>query len=162
MLSRHKRQKGTAGFSLAEALVALAIAALLASAINRFVSSTRFNARNVREEVALELASDDLLGHLAAGKLVPGRTDGHSGSVTWRLDIAPIVFSANAEVVSEKQPAPAGNSQPATVGSSPETTWSPYYVVAIVKTPSGRSYAVDTIRIVPRRPEGSSEQTDKH
>jgi type II secretory pathway pseudopilin PulG len=180
---------------LVEALVALAIAALLAVVLTRFVSGSRANAQKVREEVALELASNDLLEHLATGKSLPRRIDGRSGRLAWHINIESIPFSANAEVVSEKKPAGASNGQPAT--SSPlasgglsnggqsnsavpspmasallpladlmasaaqanppakesHVVWSPYRVIAVVKAPSGRSYAVDTIRIVPQQPE---------
>ena len=119
MLSKRKRNSGTAGFSLVEALVALAIAALLAAVLTRFVSGTRANAQNVREEIALELASDDLLEHLAIGKSLPGRIDGRSGRLAWHVDIEPIAFSANAEVVSEKKLASASNAQPGAIASSP-------------------------------------------
>jgi hypothetical protein len=43
-------------------------------------------------------------------------------------------------------------SKPATE-EKPTVMWTPYRVVAIINSPSGRSYAVDTIRIAPQQPE---------
>jgi len=94
----------TSGFSLTEALVALAIAAFLAAVLTRFVSSTRANALRVRQEVAMDILSDSLLERLNSRDLQPGRTDGRSGTLRWHIDIAPMTFSAHALSVSQKKP----------------------------------------------------------
>jgi type II secretory pathway pseudopilin PulG len=201
MSTRRKRSSSTAGFSLVEALVALTIASLLAVVLTRFVSGLRANAQKVREEVTLELATEDLLEHLSAGNLSPGRIDGRSGRLAWYIDSKPIAFSANAEVIREKKSAGQGSGQPAIAGtnsvsnddqsnsaaSSPiasallpladlmasaaranppakqsHINWSAYRVLVVVKAPSGRSYTLDTIRIVPQRPEPSKSAQEQH
>jgi hypothetical protein len=94
--------------------------------------------------------------------LRPGRTDGRRGAFAWRIDVAPIPFAAVARIRSEKmapQPAPAKGSDPAAKASAlpasgsipapaaPPQHWVTYRVAIVIEAPSGRTYAVDTIRI---------------
>ena len=168
----------TAGFSLVEALVALAIAAFLAAILTRFVSGTRFNAFKVREEVAMDILSDNLLERFVTRELQPGRTDGRSGALGWHIDITPIAFYARARSVHEKKRATAGGGQANAPGlplmsnnsdkapqaaaqSAPVVTWNPYHITAVINTPSGRSHAVDTIRIAPQQAEQQPAQADQ-
>lgn len=175
-------RNGRAGFSLTEALVALAIAAFLAAVLTRFVSSTRMNALKVREEVVMDILSDSLLERLVGRELQPGRTDGRNGALSWHVDAAPISFYARARSVSQKKPAAASGSRPTTLGltpmpntlgltpmpnqaaakSGPRTAWSPYRVTAVINAPSGHSYAIDTIRIVPQRSEQAPPAAEQH
>lgn len=190
----------TGGFSLTEALVALAIAAFLAAVLTRFMSGTRINAFKVREEVAINVLSDSLLERLVAHDLQPGRTDGRSGSLRWHIDVAPIAYYANARSVAEKrrpasqatpfgqagpmgqsstgqstalgQSNPLGQSTPGgqtgqlglTAGApaKPAAVWSAYHVIAVIRSPSGRSHEIDTIRIVQQRPEQRPAQDEQH
>jgi hypothetical protein len=183
-LSSRKGCNRTAGFSLAEALVALAIAALLVAVLTRFVSGTRANAMKIHDEIALEFASNSLLEHFVAPATVPARMDGRSGSFAWRVDVAPIAFSISPEVVSKEKPA---GDQPKGLGSAaasndltpydvgyglasqtnqanakPKLVWTPYHVTAVVNASSGRNYAIDTIRIVPQKPEPKSTEPEQH
>jgi hypothetical protein len=202
MWSARRGRNEAAGFSLAEALVALAIAAFLAAVLTRFVSGTRWNALKVREEVEMEIMSDDLLERFVARELQPGRTNGRSGALRWQIDIAPITFYARARSVSEKKPTTAGGGQPSALGltavannsneasasagggqasalglaavsnnpdkqlqavaqAQPAVTWNPYHVTAVINPPSGRSHAIDTIRIAPQRAEPRPAQADQ-
>jgi len=195
------KRNETAGFSLTEALVALAIAAFLAAVLTRFASSTRLNAFKVREEIAMDVLSDSLLERVVVRGLQPGRTDGRSGALAWHLDVAPVVFYASARSVSEKKPATAGGGQATAVGltpassnagtgpptagggqlsslgstsasnntdkesqgvvqSQPRVTWNTYHITAVINAPSGRSHAIDTIRIARQQVEqpGQADQ----
>ena len=213
-----RRRSGAAGFSLTEALVALAIAAFMAAVLTRFVSGTRVNAFKVREEVAMDILGDSLLERLTARDLEPGRTNGHSGVLRWRIDIAPIPYTARARAISVAKPgaspgglrtsalglssdsgaasgedtggggfnlaaafgqssqggqsgAGGGGSAVPGLGSSanrsgsdkaaPAIVWTPYHVTAVINAPSGRSYAIDTIRIVPQRTRPRPGQTEQ-
>src|ERR1700728_2121926 len=97
------RRSGTAGFSLAEALVALAIAAFLVAALTRFVSTTRANALQIREGVAIDMLGESLLERLGVTQVQPGGTNGRTGALFWHIDVAPIVFYAHATSISEKK-----------------------------------------------------------
>jgi hypothetical protein len=192
-----RRRKGTAGFSLTEALVALAIAAFLGAVLTRFVTGTRLNASKVREEVAMDILSDSLPERLVVQDLKPGRIDGRSGALRWHIDVAPVAYYATALSVSKNKPPGAGigeggapgltpaSSQAGALGSTPASgqagaldstsasqqdavtksqpaiTWSPYHVTAVIDAPSGRSHAIDTIRIVSQRAERRSGQADQ-
>jgi type II secretory pathway pseudopilin PulG len=157
MLPRADR---SGGFSLAEALVAIAIAAVLAAVLTRFVSTTRLNALNVREVVAMDILSNSLIEHSPAQNRQPGRTDGRTGNFWWRMEVAPVSFFARARFVKQKEKTPANPGQGGALGltltpdatqNEPQpvraVTWVPYRVTAIVTAPSGRKYEVDTIRI---------------
>ena len=113
-----RRREAQAGFSLIEALVALAIAAFLAAMLTRFMSGTRATAYLVREEVAMDVLSDGLLERVVARDLQPGRTDGRTGSLRWHIDIAPIAFYAQARSIAEKKPRTAQTGLPGQAGQT--------------------------------------------
>jgi Tfp pilus assembly protein PilW len=188
-LRRECRQK--AGFSLAEALVALAIATILVAILTRFVSGTRETALQIHEDVAMEMLSESLLDRLVVRQLQPGRIFGRNGALLWHVDVAPIAFYAQARSVAEKKAAAVGagtgaatagtSAGPGAVGASfgqgtavglttssteapnkrPQVVWSPHRVSATVISRSGQSYAIDTIRIVQQKSEPASARTDQ-
>jgi Tfp pilus assembly protein PilV len=160
MLSMLRRADRSAGFSLAEALVALVIAVVLAAVLTRFVSTTRLNALKIREVVAMDILSNSLVERSPAQNRQPGRTDGRTGAFWWRMEVAPVAFFARARFVREKKATQANPGQGSALGltlnpdathnepqPAPPVTWIPYRVTAVVTAPSGRKYEVDTIRI---------------
>jgi prepilin-type N-terminal cleavage/methylation domain-containing protein len=167
MLSTPQKHSATAGFSLVEALVALAIAALLAAVLTRFVSGTRINALKIREQLAIDTLSDNLLEQVGARELEPGRTDGRIGVLQWRLQISPVPVYARAISISEKKSNPSdirqssatplstisneANTQPATPQPKSLTTWKVYRLAGVISAPSGRSHAIETIKILPQK-----------
>ena len=167
MLSTRQKHSATAGFSLVEVLVALAIAALLAAVLTRFVSGTRLNALKVREQVAIDNLSDSLLEQVGARELEPGRTDGRIGALQWRLEISPVPVDARAISMSEKKSNPSDtrqssvtplsaisndpNTQSATSQPKPLMTWKAYRLAVVISAPSGRSHAIETIKILPQK-----------
>jgi type II secretory pathway pseudopilin PulG len=174
------RRSGTAGFSLLEALVALAIAAFLVAVLTRFVSGTRANALQIRETLALDMLGESLLERLGATQLRPGRTNGRSGALFWHIDVSPIVFYAHATSMGEKKRGPVATApgQAPVVGLTAPTTpapqtpqtpdkqparvvWNPYHVKATISRPSGQTYEIDTIRIVLQKPEKAPTQADQ-
>jgi hypothetical protein len=102
MSSMVPRVHRSAGFSLAEALMALVIAAMLAAALTRFISNTRMNAGEIRELVEMMTLSDSLLEQTSPQE--PGITDGRTGRFAWRVVVAPIAFGAVARRVNERAP----------------------------------------------------------
>jgi prepilin-type N-terminal cleavage/methylation domain-containing protein len=163
MLPMPRTHSGRAGFSLVEALVALAIAAVLTAALTRLIVDTRANAARVGELTEMAALGETLLARVASSAgLRPGRTDGRRGAFAWRIGVAPIPFTAVARVRAEKkapQPAaaegpgatakaaavPEGGSTPAP--AAPPQRWVTYRVAVVIEAPSGRIYAVDTIRV---------------
>ena len=175
----------SAGFSLAEALVALALAAILAAVLTRFVSTTRLNAFKIREQVAIDVLSDSLVERVAAHQWQAGRSDGRSGRLVWRVDVTPTAFYAHARSIKPKKKKSnesanggtalglaaisdgsddetkedetkfAAKGGPAT--TAPAVAWIPYRVTTVVSAPSGRSHVVNTIRFGPEQGENPTE-----
>jgi prepilin-type N-terminal cleavage/methylation domain-containing protein len=177
MWSARPKHNASAGFSLIEALVALVIAALLAAVLTRFVSNTRMTALKIREQVTMDILGDSLIEHLGAPDLQPGRTDGRIGALRWRLDVSPIPVYARAISVSVKKPSqsetpqskstpfsPISNEvskQPAAAPPKPAINWAVYRLAAAVSAPSGRSHAIETLKILPQQTPEKNVQIDK-
>jgi prepilin-type N-terminal cleavage/methylation domain-containing protein len=139
----------TCGFSLTEVLVALAVAAMMAAVLTRYVAGTRFNAAQVRERLELWTISQSMLDGLTK-TLSPGTSSGQIGAYRWHREIAPIASSAvapteepSAQGVLEDRLRPLGGRQTA----APSTAWVLYRVKVQVEAPSGRQHEADTIRI---------------
>jgi prepilin-type N-terminal cleavage/methylation domain-containing protein len=168
MSSSSRTHSATAGFSLAEVLVALAIAAMVMAMLVRFVGSTRVNAARVGEALETTMMAETLLARVVSGQdLQRGRTDGRTGGFLWHIEVQPIAFTAVALRVHERgSVAPqdsgaekastgfAGRSSKVPAESSgreagPTINWVPYRVVVAVETPSGRKHVADTVRFGP-------------
>jgi prepilin-type N-terminal cleavage/methylation domain-containing protein len=168
MSSSFRTHSRTSGFSLAEVLVALAIAAMVTAMLVRFVGSTRVNAARVSEALETAIMAETLLGRVVSGQdLQPGRTDGRTGGFLWRIEVQPIAFTAVARRVHERSPAaPAeaddGKATTRTtgrsikelaensgIGAGPTLNWTPYRVVVAIEAPSGRKHVADTVRFGP-------------
>jgi prepilin-type N-terminal cleavage/methylation domain-containing protein len=146
---REKMGGRTCGFSLPEVLVALAVAAMMAAVLTRYVAGTRLNAAQVRERVELWTISQSMLDGLST-TLSPGASSGQIGAYRWHREIAPIASDAVARTeapsvqgVLEDDLRSLGGHQTA----APSTTWVLYRVKVQIEAPSGRQYEADTIRI---------------
>lgn len=163
MSSPVRRLSGSAGFSLAEVLVALAIAAMLTAILTRFVVGTRANAAKVAQRVEMAALAETLLARVASSQNVTaGRRSGRSAALTWSIDVTPAPFSAQALKMTEKTAAEGGTAGGAAVAKpggmaalAPQAPpragihWVSYRVAVIIEAPSHQSYVVDTIRIGP-------------
>jgi type II secretory pathway pseudopilin PulG len=161
------RTRRSAGFSLAEALVALAIAVLLTAVLTRVVSNTRMSAAKIRELVEMMTLSDKLLEQVS--QQLPETTNGHTGHFAWHIGVTPTTMTAIARKVNPKIPS---NDQPGTktagLTSAPEFAgtsiaagqaatpksddgpkWIPFHVTILVESSSGRKYVTDTVSIGP-------------
>jgi type II secretory pathway pseudopilin PulG len=168
----------SAGFSLGEVLVALAIAAMMTAMLTRFYAGTRANAAKVGEILEVTTLGETLLTRVASSQnLKAGRTDGRTGVFAWRIDVTPVAFAAVARRVNEKRkPATAeddkdgknksgmlstmslstmsastsfGAASAPAPAATPKVEWVSYRVAVSIVAPSGRRHAVDTIRIGP-------------
>lgn len=156
MSSMLRTHSGAAGFSLAEVLVALAIAAMMAAMLTRFVAGTRMGAAKVGERAEMVALGETLLARIASSQaLQRGKTDGRAGVFAWRIDIMPASFEARALRVSE--PAAAGLSGKAAPEGSRNPlawNWAAYRVAVVIQAPSGQTHAVDTVRLGPGGTDG--------
>jgi len=126
--------KSTAGFTIIEALVALAVVAIILPSIAPLMALSNRGVRSVEQHIALVLAARTIEHGLPDRELMlPGSLSGQLAGDRWRVDILP--FTAGA-----------------LNGGSP-SPWMPLTVVITVRSPSGATWRLDTVRL--RR--GSSE-----
>jgi prepilin-type N-terminal cleavage/methylation domain-containing protein len=139
----------TCGFSLTEVLVALAVAAMMAAVLTRYVAGTRFNAAQVRERLELWTISQSMLDGLTK-TLSPGTSSGQIGAYRWRREIAPIASDAVAQTEAPSAQGGLDDHSRSLGGrrtAGPSIAWVLYRVKVQIEAPSGRQYAADTIRI---------------
>ncbi|MCP3401454.1 type II secretion system protein J [Bradyrhizobium sp. CCGB20] len=80
-----------AGFTLIEALVALAIIAVVLGTIGSVIATTAKGTRSIDQHLALAGTAERLLADLPArGLLKPGRQSGELAGSRWRLEVAPM------------------------------------------------------------------------
>jgi general secretion pathway protein I len=134
-LSRKSRSDGTAGFTLIEALVALAIVAAVLSSIGAVIATTVKGTRSIDQRLALTGAAETLLAALPARNLLkPGRQSGELAGHRWRIDVSPM----NAAVTSD----------------APQTQrFVPLAVNMRLQAPGGPAIQITTVRLVPKAAE---------
>jgi len=130
-LSRRNRSDCERGFTLIEALVALAIIAAVLSLIGAVIGTTVKGTRSIDQRLALTGAAETLLAALPARNLLkPGRQSGELAGHRWRIDVAPLNMAA-----------------------SDVAQTSPFVPLAVnmrMQAPGGPAIQVVTVRIVPK------------
>ena len=123
---------GTAGFTLIEALVALAIVAAVLGSIGSVIATTVKGTRGIDQRLALSGTAETLVAALPARKLLkPGRQSGELSGHRWRIDVSPM----NIAVATE----------------APQTgRFVPLAVTMRLQSPGGAAMQVTTVRLVPR------------
>ena len=117
-----------AGFTLIEALVALAVIAVSLAVIGSVVAANVRGTITVAQRISLLETARSLLTALPdRGDLTPGNTSGEMGGNRWRIDVLPFA----ADFVDATQP----------------TKWVPLDVVVRVEAPSGEMLRLDTVRL---------------
>jgi general secretion pathway protein I len=132
-LSRKSCSEGAAGFTLIEALVALAIIATVLSSIGAVIATTVKGTRSIDQRLALTGTAETLLASLPArGILKPGRQSGELAGHRWRIDVAPLNVAADAR---------------------PTQRFVPLAVNMRLQAPGGPAIQLTTVRLVPRAAE---------
>jgi general secretion pathway protein I len=120
---------GTAGFTLIEALIALAVVAVALTAIGSLIATTVRNTLWLGQRLALvETARAVATGLPDRGRLAPGSLTGEVAAHRWRLDVAPY---------------PAAEGDPRR-----PPRWVPLTVVIRVQAPGGQLLQLDSVRLV--------------
>lgn len=126
------RRSRSAGFTLIEVLVALAVIAASLAAIGSLVAVSMRGARSIEQRLAFRETLRAIVTSLPdRAALNAGTASGETTGYRWRVDIAPFV----ATFVDPRLPTP----------------WEPQAVVVRVQSPSGQLLQINTIRLR-RRP----------
>jgi general secretion pathway protein I len=131
-LSSKSCSDGAAGFTLIEALVALAIVAAVLGSIGAVIATTAKGTRGIDQRLALSGTAETILAALPARTLLkPGRQSGETAGHRWRIDVSPM----NVAVASD----------------APQTQrFVPLAVTMRVQAPGGPAMQVTTVRLVPK------------
>jgi len=117
------------GFTLIEALVALAIIAAVLSSIGAVIGTTVRGTRSIDQRLALSGAAETVLSALPArNALKPGRQSGELAGHRWRLDVAPLNAAADLA----------------------QARFVPLAVSMRMQAPGGPAIQVTTVRLVPK------------
>jgi general secretion pathway protein I len=131
-LSRKSCSNGPRGFTLIEALVALAIVAAVLGSIGGVIATSVKGTRGIDQRLALGGTAESLLAALPARTLLkPGRQSGELAGHRWRIDVSPM----NVPVATD----------------APQTgRFVPLAVSMRLQSPGGPAMQVNTVRLVPR------------
>jgi general secretion pathway protein I len=121
-----------AGFTLIEALVALAIIAAVLGSIGTVIATSVKGTRAIDQRLALSGTAESLLAALPGRALLkPGRQSGELAGQRWRIDVTPM----NIAVASD----------------APQTgRFVPLAVTMRLQAPGGPAAQITTVRLVPR------------
>jgi general secretion pathway protein I len=134
-LSRRNCSEGTAGFTLIEALVALAIVAAVLASIGAVIATTVKGTRSIDQRVTLAGAAGTMLAALPARNLLKsGRQSGETAGHRWRIDVFPMQI-------------PDASDAPQTRRFVPVT------INMRVQAPGGPLMQITTVRLVPQASE---------
>lgn len=129
-MSRKRRCKAEFGFTLIEALVALAIIAAVLSSIASVIGTTVKGTRAIGQRLALTGAADTVLASLPErNSLRPGRQSGELDGHRWRVDVSQLSTA---------------------VGGAASGSFVPLAVDLRMQVPGGPAIRITTVRLVPR------------
>lgn len=125
-----RKSRSERGFTLIEALVALAIIAAVLSSIGAVIGTTVKGTRSIDQRLALSGAAETVLAALPGRNLLkPGRQSGELSGHRWRLDVAPLNAAA---------------------AENPQARFVPLAVNLRMQAPGGPAIEVTTVRLVPK------------
>ncbi len=131
-IARSEIRAGTAGFTIIEVLVAIAVVAISLTAIGALTGITTRGVRSLEQHVALVEAARTLAASLPPrSKLAPGEVTGDLYGNRWRMGVAP--FFAGAGTAATDSP------------------WVPEAISIRVQSPSGAAMTLETVRLQRKR-----------
>lgn len=131
-MSRKSCSDGEKGFTLIEALVALAIIAAVLSSIGAVIGTTVKGTRMIGQRLALTGAAETVYAALPArNALKPGSQSGELAGHRWRLDVTPLNAAAAEAEASQGR-------------------FVPLAVNVRMQAPGGPAIRITTVRLVPK------------
>ena len=131
-MSRKSCSDGEAGFTLIEALVALAIVAAVLGSIGAVIATTVKGTRGIDQRLALGGTAETLLAALPARTLLkPGRQSGETAGHRWRIDVSPMNVAVSTD-------------------APPTQRFVPLAVTLRLQAPGGPAMQVTTVRLAPK------------
>jgi general secretion pathway protein I len=131
-LSRKSCSDGARGFTLIEALVALAIVAAVLGSIGAVIATTVKGTRGIDQRLALGGTAETLLAALPVRTLLkPGRQSGETAGHRWRVDVSPMNVAVSTEAQLTQR-------------------FVPLAVSLRLQAPGGPAMQVTTVRLVPK------------
>ena len=122
------KSASTAGFTIIEALIALALVAVILAAIAPLMATTHRGVRSVEQHIALVSTARTIENGLPdRDQLTPGSLSGELAGNRWRVDILPFAAS--------------------TLDGGSPSRWAPQTVIITVRSPSGASLRLNTVRL---------------
>jgi general secretion pathway protein I len=144
-IARSDIPRGTAGFTLIEVLVAIAVLAVVLGAIGAVVGNTVRSIRSVDRRLPLLETAQSLIASLPTrDALQPGTQSGTSGDFRWRIDA--VLLNSN---VPDNAAAALST---AAAGTPPKVNWAPLAITVRVQGSEGPPVRLDTVRLIPRPP----------
>ena len=124
--------KGARGFTLIEALVALAIVAAVLGTIGTVIATTVKGTRGIDQRLALGGTAETLVAALPTRRLLkPGRQSGELSGHRWRIDVSPMNIAVEND--------------------APQTgRFVPLAITMRLQAPGGPAMQVTTVRLVPK------------
>jgi general secretion pathway protein I len=121
-----------AGFTLLEALIAIAVVAITLTAIGTLTGTTTRGVRSLEQHVALVEAARTVTANLPSRtQLAPGEFVGELYGNRWRIGVSPFVGD----------PVPPASDSP----------WIPETITIRIQSPSGAILGFNTVRLLRRR-----------
>jgi len=128
LLRATKARSDTAGFTLIEVVVALAILAISLSSIGALIATTARGARAIEGNLTrLQTARAVMAALPDRDQLLPGEMAGEIADHRWRVNVSPFLFAD----VDPRQPTP----------------WVAQTVVVTVRSPAGAPIEISTVRL---------------
>ena len=141
--------RGTAGFTLIEVLVAIAVLAVVLGAIGAVVGNTVRTIHSVDRRLPLLETAQSLIAALPArDALQPGTQSGTSGDFRWRIDAVLLNITVPDNAAAALSTAATG--VPPVAGASPKVNWVPLAITVRVQGSEGPPVRLDTVRLIPR------------
>ena len=130
--ARSETGDSTAGFTILEVLIAIAVVAISLTAIGALTGTTTRGVRSLEQHVAVVEVARTVAASLPSRiQLAPGEIAGDIYGNRWRMGVSPFFGDASAPV--------------------PDSPWIPETISIRVQSPSGAAISLETVRLQRKR-----------